>query len=568
MSSGNGLDPIEVKIKNFVATDLIAGIRMEDLILFVSLREMLEGKTALSETSFVYPKGRSTLDSETSNTLTSKNPLVSVSGLIDKKIVLKKKLQDLFGLIYIPEVESKKIRLDAGKPLSVIMQELSEACFSKDTKFKSLQTNMEKANVYLIRSVLQKNNNVNQFSKNFGYLHYEDFKKFVEKSKIVSKLEEKIYLKNTSLPRLSNTDFFTSLLQEKGNLNTGSGFICWTIDDRLDLYSNVEFSEDRRITKNNFEGFEDATFNREMCSSEGIKEEDKIIGYFDKGVYKKITSEELEKQKSEQEDYYTLNIKKLKGEGLTSFLKLKYRKFFKYPRVSFNIFVSREDSSSTFFDKTLESTGSKYVFGFYETLNPRPSPGTKDALTQIKFQNTLKIELLNYIMRRFVNRDRLTIRSPKKNNEVRKILVEMEKDIKLGRPRQIPGRKGQYYVTREDYVTIIEILTGVKEIKEEFEDKEGNKKKIISFSSMVSEGNALKTFLKDPNIFYGTQDGVEYPNLRLISYFVLCSDNENCTEIYPVGNDLTSMDILRKPRESGFKMYFNESSQRFINTGL
>ena len=175
MSSGNGLNPIEVKIKNFIVNDLIAGIRMEELVLFVSLRELLEGKTSLSETSFVYPKGRTTLDSETSNTLSSKNPLVGVSGLIDKRIVLKKKLQDLFGLIYIPEVESKKIRLDAGKPLAVIMQELSEASFSKDTKFKSLQTNMEKANVYLIRSVLQKNDTVNQFSKNFGYLHYEDF---------------------------------------------------------------------------------------------------------------------------------------------------------------------------------------------------------------------------------------------------------------------------------------------------------------------------------------------------------------------------------------------------------
>ena len=394
------------------------------------------------------------------------------------------------------------------------------------------------------------------------------FKRFVEKSKIISKLDDKIYLKNTSLPRLSNTDFFTSLLQEKGNLNTGSGFICWTIDDQLDLYSNVEFSEDKRITKNNLEGFQDATFNREICSSEGIKEEDKIIGYFEKGVYKKITLQELEKQKSEQENYYTLNIKKLKGEGLTSFLKLKYRKFFKYPRVSFNIFVAREDSSTTFFDKTIESGGIKYISGFYETLNPRPSPGTIDALTQIKFQNTLKTELLNYIMRRFVNRDRLTIRNQKKNNEVRKILIEMEKDINLGRPRQIPGRRGQYYVTREDYVTMIEILTGVKEIKEEYQDKEGNKKKIVSFSSMVREGNALKTFLKDPNIFYGTQDGVEYPNLRLISYFVLCSDNENCTEIYPVGNNLTSMDMLKLPRGEGYKMYFNESSQRFINSGL
>ena len=45
MASGNGLSELDVKIKNFVTVDLVAAVRMNETILFVSLREILEGKT-------------------------------------------------------------------------------------------------------------------------------------------------------------------------------------------------------------------------------------------------------------------------------------------------------------------------------------------------------------------------------------------------------------------------------------------------------------------------------------------------------------------------------------------
>ena len=90
MASGNGLSEGEVKISNFVTTDLIAAVRMEEVILFVSLRETLEGNTSLSKSYFVYPKKvKSGMNNKTINLLNSNNPLVGVSGLLDKKIVFK-----------------------------------------------------------------------------------------------------------------------------------------------------------------------------------------------------------------------------------------------------------------------------------------------------------------------------------------------------------------------------------------------------------------------------------------------------------------------------------------------
>ena len=95
MASGNSLTEMDVKINNFVTVDLLAGVRIEDLVLFVSLRETLEGNTSLSKSYFVYPKKvKSGMNNKTINLLNSNNPLVGVSGLLEKKIdLLKKQIQ-------------------------------------------------------------------------------------------------------------------------------------------------------------------------------------------------------------------------------------------------------------------------------------------------------------------------------------------------------------------------------------------------------------------------------------------------------------------------------------------
>ena len=40
MASGNSLTEMDVKINNFITIDLLLGVRIEDLVLFVSLREI------------------------------------------------------------------------------------------------------------------------------------------------------------------------------------------------------------------------------------------------------------------------------------------------------------------------------------------------------------------------------------------------------------------------------------------------------------------------------------------------------------------------------------------------
>lgn len=541
MASGNSLTEMDVKINNFVTIDLLIAVRIEDLVLFVSLRETLEGKTKLRDTSFVYPKSTGSLKQEELKSLGSKNPLIGISGILDKKINFKKKIDDVFGLSYVPEVASKKIILGPSQPISVTMELLNKAAFT-DSKFSSLNSKMNQANIFLIRTILSNKNDRSQFNEKFGYLHFKDYKNFIEKSKITTKIENRSYFRNFDLPRLSNVSFMDLFSKQTGNLMSVDGTICWNLDENLNLVSNIEYSSDRVVTKVNYEYFNDSLINREICSPDKFKLEDKLVGYIENGVYKPIDSRILAEKKSLQMSFYTENVKKLEKGRLTSYLKLKYRNFFNYPKTSISVLVIRENTVSPFFDKTITATmGKSYIEGFFNTLDPITMKPAEN-----EFANQLKQELLNFIMIRYVRRNRLTIRNQKKNDEVRKILLEIEKDIQTGYPRIKYGKK-DFYVMKEDYVRIIQVLTGIDDSR----DNPG-------------EGNSLKVFLKDPNIIYGTIEGEQFNLLKYISYFVLCEDNEYCGEIKEVSTPLTSMDILIKPSATPeYKMYFNTNTRKF-----
>lgn len=541
MASGNSLTEMDVKINNFVTIDLLIAVRIEDLVLFVSLRETLEGKTKLRDTSFVYPKSTGSLKQEELKSLGSKNPLIGISGILDKKINFKKKIDDVFGLSYVPEVASKKIMLGPSQPISVTMELLNKAAFT-DSKFSSLNSKMNQANIFLIRTILSNKNDRSQFNEKFGYLHFKDYKNFIEKSKITTKIENRSYFRNFDLPRLSNVSFMDLFSKQTGNLMSVDGTICWNLDENLNLVSNIEYSSDRVVTKVNYEYFNDSLINREICSPDKFKLEDKLVGYIENGVYKPIDSRILTEKKSLQMSFYTENVKKLEKGRLTSYLKLKYRNFFNYPKTSISVLVIRENTVSPFFDKTITATmGKSYIEGFFNTLDPITMKPAEN-----EFANQLKQELLNFIMIRYVRRNRLTIRNQKKNDEVRKILLEIEKDIQTGYPRIKYGKK-DFYVMKEDYVRIIQVLTGIDDSR----DNPG-------------EGNSLKVFLKDPNIIYGTIEGEQFNLLKYISYFVLCEDNEYCGEIKEVSTPLTSMDILIKPSATPeYKMYFNTNTRKF-----
>ena len=543
MASGDSLTEMDVKINNFVTVDLLAGVRIEDLVLFVSLRETLEGKTKLRDTSFIYPKNIGSLKQEESKFLSSKNPFVGVTGLLEKKINFKKNFLDFFGLTYVPEVASKKIVLNSNTPISVSMEALNKAAFT-DSRFNTIKSKMNENNIFLIRTILPNKNDISQFSEKFGYLHFKDYTNFLEKSKIVTKVKNKSYFRNFDLPRLSTVSFMDFFSRQTGNLMSVDGNICWNLDENLDLVSNIEYSTDRVVTKINYQYFGDSLIKKDFCSPYKFKLEDKIVGYIENGIYKLIDSRILKEKESIQKSFYTENIKKLEKGKLTSYLKLKYRKFFNYPKSSISVLVIRENIVTPFFDKTIKSTSGKvYIEGFFNTLDPvTMKPEEND------FANKLKLELLNFIMRRYVRRNRLTIRNQKKNDEVRKILIEIEKDINMGYPRLKYGRRN-FYVMKEDYIKIIQLLTGI----DDSQDKSG-------------EGNSLKMFLKDPNILYGTIEGEEFNLLKYISYFVLCEDNEYCGEIRKITESLTSMDMLINPTATlEYKMYFNIGTRKFTN---
>ncbi len=541
MASGNSLTEMDVKINNFITIDLLLGVRIEDLVLFVSLRETLEGKTKLGDTSFIYPKSSGSLKQEELKSLGSKNPLIGISGLLEKKINFKKNIADVFGLSYVPEVASKKIVLGPSQPISVTMELLNKAAFT-DSKFNSLNSKMNKANIFLIRSILSNKNDRSQFNERFGYLHFKDYKNFIEKSRITTKIENRSYFRNFDLPRLSTVSFMDSFSKQTGNLMSVDGTICWNLDENLDLVSNIEYSSDRVVTKVNYGYFDDSLINRETCYPDKFKLEDKLVGYFENGIYKQLDSRILEEKKSLQMSFYTENVKKLEKGKLTSYLKLKYRKFFSYPKISIYVLVIRENIVTPFFDKTIGTNmGKTYVEGFFNTLDPVTMKPEENP-----FANQLKQELLNFIMTRYQRRNRLTIRNSKKSDEVREILINIEKDIQTGYPRLKYGKR-EFYVMKEDYVRIIQVLTGI-------DDSRDN----------TGEGNSLKVFLKDPNILYGTIEDEQFNLLKFISYFVLCEDNEYCGEIKDVASPLTSMDMLIKPGiDNSYKMYFNTVTRKF-----
>ena len=563
MASGNGLSEGDVRISNFVTTDLIAAVRMEEVILFVSLRETLEGNTSLSKSYFVYPKKvKSGMNNKTINLLNSNNPLVGVSGLLDKKIVFKKSREQFFGLTYVPDVVNKKIELSSNQPITAKMELLNKSGFS-DSSINTMNTNMNKLNIYLIRVIQEGSTNKDVYTRTTGLLHFTDFKNFLEKSKITTKLEDKLYFKNNDLPRIATAKFMRSFAELKGNLSSAYGTICWNLDNKLDLFPNIEYDAGKKITKVNYADFEDVFVNKDLCSPDRFKQGDQILGYVEDGVFDKITPEVLDKEETSQKVYYQENIKKINKGKITSYLKIKYRKFFKYPKPTISVFITRENPSLPFFDNMIQTNGANYSVAFYETLNPRKT-------TNFEFDAVLKKELVDFIMRRYVSRNRLTIRNEKKNNEVRKILIEMEKDYKYGGPRINVFRK--FYVSRDDIIFMIEALTGIKETTEKTVDSQGKTIRIESESSKIGEGTAIKTFLKDPNIFYGTSDGTQYPNLRYISYFVLCAENEICNQVKNVVPDtpLESMDILKNVPGSSqsYKMYYNSQDNTFTNKAV
>ena len=79
-------------------------------------------------------------------------------------------------------------------------------------------------------------------------------------------------------------------------------------------------------------------------------------------------------------------------------------------------------------------------------------------------------------------------------------------------------------------------------------------------------------FLSNPVILYGNADGSDYPNLRLISYFIQCEKVEQCDDIKDKGGGNLSFPFLLTSPLGGigdsYSMYYNKDVEMFTNIPL
>lgn len=545
MASGDALKPAEIKIRGAVSVDLIAAVRFEEIFVFISLRELITNKLTLQDTAFKYPKsGKVEFSSDIDTLFQEKNPLI---GIKDNKIIIKKKLENIFGLEYTKEFANKIIQLDSARSASQIIQQMNSSVLSDSSIEKVLNKYMNKDSIYLMRCIKQgKIDDKNLFvDKERSYIHYKDFVNFLNNANIdnIKGAENYYFFQNTDLPRIATSKFLRSMLKEKGNFRSSIGDICWDIDRDLNLVSNVEYSKNLYIEKVNNSLFDPK--ESPSCYPGNFNIKDKIIGYYKKGIFDRISIEVMDKEESKISDYYIKNVKNKTTEFKKSYRK--FRDFYSYPDKSLMIYVLQKVAKNPFFDNISEKSSVQYARGFYKTLDP-----TKTY--DYEFQTKLKKELINFILNNYTKGNRLTIRNPQDSDKVRKILIEMEKDILNGYSRQKFGNS--YYVTLEDYIDLIEILTGRR-------DSLKRTKGIQSRILKVGGGDAIKIFMSNPSIFYGDQEEESYPILRHMSYFILCDKEENaCDQIKTVDNDTDyeSMDLLRNVASGEYKLYFNTST--------
>ena len=556
MASGDALKPSEIKISGAVSVDLIAAVKFEETFFFVSFRELVQNKMIIQDTSFKYPKiGKVEFSPELDSLFQEQNPLI---GIKDNKIIIKKKLEEVFGLQYTSEFTNKIIELNSSRSAVQLIEKMNSSVLSDKSVEKILNKYMNKDKIYLLRAIKKgKSDDKNLFvDKDRSYIHYKDFVNFLNYAGVdnIKGAEKYYFFQNTDLPRIATSKFLRSMLKEKGNFRGSFGDICWDIDRDLNLVSNVEYSKNFYVEKVNYSLFD--AKESPSCYPGNFNIKDRIVGYYKDGVFERIEIDVLDKDQSAVSDYYIKNVKNKSSQFKQSYRK--FRDFYSYPDKTLMIYVLQKVAKNPFFDTVSEKTSVQYARGFYKTLDP-----TKTY--DYSFQTKLKRELLNFIMNNYTKGNRLTIRNPKNSDKVRKILIEIEKDILNGSPRKSFGNS--YYVTLEDYIDLIEILTGRRD---SLKKTRGIESRILK----VGEGDAIKVFLSNPNVFYGDQYQNSYEILRHMSYFILCDKEENaCDQVKTVDSyldsDYESMDLLRNlPPEEGYKLYYNTSTGVFSESVL
>ena len=311
----------------------------------------------------------------------------------------------------------------------------------------------------------------------------------------------------------------------------------------MKIFPNIIYDNNKKILELSTYEFR----NKTQCQNRNLKVGDIITGILENGIFKKAKISYLLSLKETQE----AEILKLKNSN-KGFLSV-FNKKFSYPFVSNFILTTRESFEGYDESGVARGTATEYFEAFYNTL----APGGLDLLNA-EFKVNFRKDFLDFIMVRYVKNNKLILKIPEQRDRILSLLIELEKDIENGSPRYDYYDKP--YLTRNDFINIVESLTGRSESTEEPE---------------VLSGDAVRTLLRDVKYNIDFR-GRTFPLLRFCSYFIFCEQlTLGCNQIRNVSSEITSskgekyylksMELLKNlPGEKiPYKLYYNENTKQF-----
>lgn len=604
MASGSGLqkDSIRIPESEYPIVDIVSCFKFENIYGFFSLKEALESKKRwvhdlvldnykLTDQkisgieSFVYPS-EARVGSEMKRKLESGKDYVTVrSDITDRftgvKISLKtddkKDFQDMFAIDRIYQsINGRLGRTPATTQFKTVnyknfFMDLYSATSKKenmqsedrnaDAMFRKINRELLKEGRFQLLRVIAKRVGVKDIETTLqtvreGMIHPTDLKKLQERFvNPRGKGSFPMYLMKYSLPRFCSAQLLINILDGKtGSKTIYGGRRCWNITNRslegqkaLALFPNIEVDDISMSVSNVNLGL---FLKKEVCNGEKYEMDDKIIGYLEGGYYQVITNEMLEKSKKEQIRFFQNNFGRMDQEVITSSFINGIKQKYKYPKKTESLLLLREDTFTPSFDQS-ENNAKEYVNGFYNSF------GRKSGI-----DIELKRELVRFILFRYVGRDgKFLIEEAGKRREAKEIMLKMQKDIDRGQARSsfLGGDK----VSKRDVVRLIELFTYRKE-EADLSKNDG----IVSDAYRYGIGKALRNFLADPNVRFGSPKGEEFPLLRSISYFVMCEYNDICDSIFDIGErgSFQSISYLKLPgSETAYSLYYDKQNKYFTD---
>lgn len=585
MATGGGLKKRYINYDKINVGDLILSVKYESAIVFYSFSELYMGKN-FNNTKFLYKKDGSFIGKESFSPelkkLLTKNKFLKISdGLGGKSIIRSKSIYNTFFFQFFdPPIRKFKIR-DSGS-----YRESVESVFNflngiepgaikgeKDNGIPVLPSSTKLQNYLTSVNILRANDQAminNMFIMRVstaGFVVPVDLENFA-----TSFLNIKSYnfnypsLKQDDLPRISEVKLLEYILVQEGRKELDSGKLCYTNvsykNKERALIPNAEIGKNNIITAINERGFTSSFIDfKKSCFPTHFKVNDEVIGILEKGIYKINDRKKL-----------------LETEGLEKdFFQNNFQKSFKYPRSTIEILVMRNGLDVSIFDKNTSANYREFAEGFYNTVSlyrplKKGSRGKKyisDSVSSSQYTNInsfrtkLIVEFILFIRNNFLPNLRLT---SKRDSRKKKIIDHLNRIN-----RQILGSRENLFMERKQKELDLSRKNYLPKISSAKVDKEDFVFIITNIVGRRDPNQALVDFFSNPSILYGEPTGEEYPNLRLISYFVLCSKNDYCDKIRSMSTNADTQNLtfpFLSIKDGGYQMYYNKKLEIFINQDI